>query len=181
MPQQTSAGALSDVIDLDTAYGSCENRKRTHGFRVITSATYALIVGRIQHIFARRVFNVRTYSPFFEAAQKRRSQLFFCDTASKVGANSPIEIGTGRKRRSGSNQTSEVEEFLGSRSRSWRPDRSSSEQSRILSYCMGTLTRGNCSTLAAATALNGTNFLAKGGGGPEISPEQGQIFTEGKS
>ncbi len=133
--------------------------------RHITSTTYTLIVGKIQHIFARRVFYVRTYSPFFEAAQKRRSQLFFCDMASKVGANSPIEIGTKRERRSGINQTSKVEEFLGSGSWSCRPDRSSSKQSKILSYCMGTLTRGNGSTLVAATALIGTNFHAKGGGG----------------
>jgi hypothetical protein len=47
---------------------------------------------------------VRTYSPFFEAlvAIFLRHDL----------KGSPIEIGSRRKRRSGSNQTSEVEEFL---------------------------------------------------------------------
>ncbi len=37
---------------------------------------------------------------------------------------------------------------------------------------MGTLTRGNGSTSTAATTLNETNFLPKGGGGG------GAIFTE---
>jgi hypothetical protein len=40
---------------------------------------------------------------------------------------------------------------------------------------MGTLTRGNGSTLAVATALNETNFLPKGGGGVPFLPKN-EIF-----